>query len=116
MAVENRQPEQGGGEGSGAGAIYEVWKKSAVKGTHVRGVEKKGKSSMTKPKPKPKSSKTPFTKKVIRTTDVLDLMAFGRTGGIGEIGGIGGIGEIGGLKLKRKKGFRLDGVRAEKLG
>ena len=68
LAVENRQPEQGGGEGSGAGAIYEVWRKSAVKGTHVRGVEKKGKSSMTKPKPK--SSKTPFTKKVIRTTDI----------------------------------------------
>ena len=107
LAVENRQPEQGGGEGSGAGAIYEVWKKSAVKGTHVRGVEKKGKSSMTKPKPKPKSSKTPFTKKVIRTTDVLDLMAFRRTSGIGEIGW---------LKLKREKGFRLDGVRAEKLG
>ena len=63
LAVENRQPEQGGGEGSGAGAIYEVWKKSAVKGTHVRGVEKKGKSSMTKPKPKPKSPIPPLYEK-----------------------------------------------------
>jgi len=33
-------------------------------------------------------------------------MAFGRTGRIGEIGW---------LKLKREKGLRLDGVRAEKL-
>ena len=48
--------------------LMRFWKKSAGKGTHVRGVEKKGKSSMTKPKSKPKSSKTPFTKKVIRTT------------------------------------------------